>query len=310
MPRQITNHIMMIKPANFGFNEQTAESNAFQSNETSMTAVEIQERAVEEFDTFVKILRSKGVHVEVVQDSTDPNKPDAIFPNNWISFHEDGSVITYPMQAPIRRLERREDVIKQLEEKFKVNKRYSFEVYEEDSMFLEGTGSMILDRANQIVYACLSPRTDIRLLDKFSVLRSFRKESFFAKDQSGKEIYHTNVMMALGEGFCVICLDCISEEVDRKRVQKTLKNSGKEIIEISFKQMNAFAGNMLSLKGEGGHPLVVMSQQAKNSLNEKQLEALSNHAEIVASDIETIEKFGGGSVRCMMAEVFLPLKMS
>lgn len=299
----------MIRPAHFGFNEETAENNAFQVNDKSLSPLEIKSLARQEFDQFVNLLRSKGVNVMVVEDNPDVKKPDAVFPNNWISFHEDGTLITYPMFSDIRRKERDESVIKTIEEKFKIVHRYSFEQYEFEDQFLEGTGSMILDRQNKIVYACISPRTDVRVLNKFCVLRGFDSVVFFAKDDSGNDIYHTNVMMALGTNFAVINLDAIVNEEERSKVVDRLKSTNKEIIEISHGQMNAFAGNMLQVKTNLGLlPLLIMSASAYESLTKSQIESLEKFNEIIFLPIPTIEKYGGGSVRCMMAEIFLPRK--
>ena len=306
--RQLTNNILMIRPANFAFNEQTAGNNAFQNKDNALSSEALKDIARQEFDNMVSILRSKAVNVIVIEDKDVPVIPDAVFPNNWISFHENGTIVTYPMYAANRRLERREDIIESLEEKFQVNNRYSFEFYEEEDIFLEGTGSMIFDRVHHIVYACLSPRTDATLLDKFNVLMGTECYMFKAVDRQGKDIYHTNVMMALGEDFVVICLESIPDEDSRKNLLKAFKRTNKTVIEITYDQMESFAGNMLEIKGEGGKRFLVMSQNAQSSLNHTQIDALSKHSNILAIPIPNIEKYGGGSVRCMMAEVFLPEK--
>ncbi len=308
--KQITNHIMMIRPANFGFNEQTAVNNAFQSRDEINDMQSLKKAAIDEFDHMVALLRSHGVDVTVVADTAEPVKPDAIFPNNWISFHENGTLITYPMYAPNRRLERREEIIEQLSEKFIIKNRYSFEFYEneDEPLYLEGTGSMIFDRPNGIVYACISPRTDATLIDKFNVLMGTTSCVFKSVDANGLEIYHTNVMMALGEDFVVICMESIKDEASRKQLTSVFGQTGKEIIEISLKQMEAFAGNMLEVYGKGRQRLLCMSQTAYDSLREDQKARLSLRTQLLPIPITQIEKFGGGSVRCMMAEVFLPLK--
>lgn len=299
----------MIRPANFGFNTQTAENNSFQSDDKDESAKVVANKAREEFDNMVEILRSNGVNIIVIEDTPEPKKPDAIFPNNWISFHGNGAVLTYPMYAPNRRIERREDIIDELGKSFKVERRYTFEHYEEDDMFLEGTGSMLFDRNNKIVYACLSQRTDARLIDKFCVLVEYNRVVFHAVDRDGIPIYHTNVMMALGEDFAILCEDSIQNPDELKELQYTLENTGKEIISISYDQMESFAGNMLQVRNDTGQTFLVMSQWAYNSLNEDQLNKLSAKTQLLPIDIGTIEYYGGGSVRCMMAEVFLHKKM-
>lgn len=302
---QTTSTILMVRPANFGFNEQTAESNAFQKSDISINKLEISKKALEEFDLFVDKLKNAGVNVIIAEDSKLPVKPDAIFPNNWITFHNDGTIITYPMYAPVRRLERNEEIIERITKQFEIKKRQHLEHFEDASRYLEGTGSMILDRANNIVYACLSPRTDELLLDKFCELTGFQKKVFHAVDEKGQDIYHTNVMMALGETFVIICLETIRDESERKDLLKCFAETGKEVIKISIKQVHAFAGNMLQLRNNKNETLLVMSEQAYHSLEPGQIAAINRHTKILYSPINTIETFGGGSTRCMMAEVFL-----
>lgn len=305
--QQITDTIMMVRPASFGYNEETAKNNAFQST-TELSADELQAKAAAEFDAMVAKLRSKGVRIEVIQDTDEPKKPDAIFPNNWISFHEDGTVITYPMYAENRRIERREEVVEQLSESYKVDRRYTFDYYEEENKFLEGTGSMLFDRANNIVYACLSERTDAMVLEKYAVLMGSQKVAFRSVDRNGQDIYHTNVMMALGEDFVVVCLESIQNPAEREELVATLERTGKEIVDINYDQVEAYAGNMLQVKSEDGTRYLCMSQQAYDSLTTEQVATLEKYTQLLPIDIETIETIGGGSVRCMMAEVFLPKK--
>ncbi len=295
----------MIRPANFGYNSQTAENNTFQSNSKNDSISKIAGMAIMEFDDMVNLLRSKGIEIIVINDSKTPVKPDAIFPNNWISFHGDGAVITYPMFAPNRRSERRVEIIEKIEESYKVTRRYTFEHYEEEEMYLEGTGSMLLDRENKIVYACLSHRTDIRLLDKFCVLRGWKKVVFHAVDQIDKPIYHTNVMMAIGLDFAVVCTECIKNEEELAALTNSLIDTNKTIIDISYKQVKSFAGNMLQVENKDKETFLIMSKSAHDSLSKKQINVLSGRNEIVVIDIPTIEYYGGGSVRCMMAEMFL-----
>lgn len=299
---------MMIRPSNFMFNEQTAVTNAFQSDDAGGKSDSIGNVAVQEFDNFVLQLKEIGVNVIVMHDTLNPVKPDAVFPNNWISFHDNGTLITYPMATVNRRIERREDIIDALGLIFKINHRYSFESSEDDEQFLEGTGSMILDRPNKIVYACLSPRTNIFLLDRFCLLMNYQLVSFYSTDQNNKEIYHTNVMMAIADKYVVICLESIKDLDKRNEVVESLEKTGKEIIEISFAQVLEFAGNMLQVEGNAGQKYMVMSQRAYASLNKDQISRIEKYDRILSVPINNIEKYGGGSVRCMMAEVFLPKK--
>lgn len=300
---QSTSNILMIRPVNFGFNAQTAESNAFQVMDADQQAV--QAKALQEFDGFVKVLRDNGVNVTVVEDTPEPHTPDSIFPNNWVSFHDNGDIFLYPMQAENRRLERREDIIRQLEDSFKANHVIDLSRFEAKNQFLEGTGSMVLDRDHKVAYACLSPRTHAEVLKAFCDYTGYRAVTFDAFDQNHKAIYHTNVLMAIGTLFAVICLDSIPNEQEKQAVLATLVESGKQIIDITFDQMNHFAGNMLEVKNNAGETLVVMSQTAYQSLSEEQRETLSGFGKLVYADINTIETNGGGSARCMMAEVHL-----
>ncbi len=297
-------HILMIRPASFGFNEQTAGSNAFQNRAEDQQLV--QAKAVAEFDGFVKILRDNGVNVIVIDDTTEPVKPDAVFPNNWVSFHENGDVLLYPMQAENRRLERREDIIRELEKQFKVGHIIDLSRFETQDKFLEGTGSMVLDRQNKIAYACLSPRTNAEVLHTFCEHAGYKPVLFSAVDQYGVAIYHTNVLMAVAEKYVVICLDAIKDDDEAEQVIDVIAESGKEIIALSFEQMNQFAGNILEVKNNKGESLIVMSKTAWESLSEDQKEVLESYSKPVYADIKTIEQTGGGSARCMMAEVFLP----
>lgn len=303
---QSTSNIFMIRPVSFGFNEQTAESNAFQNRDADQQAV--QDKALAEFDRFVKTLEHADVQVTVVNDTPQPHTPDSIFPNNWVSFHGDGTIFLYPMQAENRRLERREDIITGLEDKFKVGHVIDLSRFEADDRFLEGTGSMVLDRENQIAYACLSPRTDKQVLDLFCEQAGYKAISFDAADEHGKAIYHTNVLMCVGSKFAVICADSIPNPHERIVVLDSLKSNQKEVITISFEQMNHFAGNMLEVKNNKGETLIVMSKNAYEALNSQQKTTLEKYGSLVYADINTIETNGGGSARCMMAEVHLPVQ--
>ncbi|MFT5168397.1 MAG: hypothetical protein ACI8P3_003640 [Saprospiraceae bacterium] len=303
--KQTTGNLLMVRPANFGFNEQTAESNTFQKKDPSLSADLIKLNALKEFDAFVAVLTDNGIKVHVLEDTANPVKPDAIFPNNWVTFHQNGAVITYPMYAPARRPERRSDIIEYLKSHFITKREHHLEFFEAKNKFLEGTGSMILDRINKIVYACISPRTDASLLEEFCLMTDYEKVQFSAVDEEGKDIYHTNVMMAIGETFVVICLDSIKSEKEREILLNSFSKTNKKIIEITFDQVLAFAGNMLHVRNDKEDTFLVMSEQAYLSLTEAQIRQISKHTDIIYSPINTIETYGGGSARCMMAEIFL-----
>ncbi len=305
---QTTSSILMVRPAHFGFNTETAADNAFQVNDKSLTVKEIQQKAIAEFDNFVAILRGRAVNVVVAEDQSAPVKTDAVFPNNWITSHGDGTMVLYPMNAHSRRAERADNVIKQIETLFVVKKRIHLEHYEEVHTFLEGTGSMILDRVNEICYACLSPRTDLTLLDEWCEIMHYKRVAFHAVDDNGQDIYHTNVMMALGETFVVICMETIRNEAERLNLIKHFELTKKDIIEISLDQMMLFAGNMLQVRNDFDETFLVMSKQAYDSLNASQIAHIQRHTEILYADIKTIETYGGGSARCMMAEIFFDKK--
>lgn len=308
MAKQITDTIIMIRPVAFRMNEQTAVNNFFQED-LALKNAEINTKAQEEFDAFVQKLRAVGVNVIVENDDLRMDTPDSIFPNNWISFHENGDIGLYPMFAENRRRERREEVLIRLEnEGFKINNIYDYTPAEDEGYFLEGTGSLLLDRVNRKAYCALSPRADEELLIEFCEDFEYLPVIFTANQTvDGKRlpIYHTNVMMCLAEKFCVICLDSIDDSSEKKNVVQHLKKDGKEIIRISEAQMHHFAGNMLQLQGKDKKYLV-MSAAAHKSLNKEQIAAIEKHCEILSSDLHTIETCGGGSARCMMAEVFLP----
>ena len=298
----------MVRPANFGFNEQTAASNAFQTNDGSLSAHEIQRKAVDEFDQFAAALRQKGVDVIVMNDPEKPEKPDAVFPNNWVTFHDDGTLVLYPMFASLRRLERNEDFLQELGKRFSITRHVHLDYLEAKEIYLEGTGSLILDRPNRLAYACVSPRTNPILLDEFCKEMGYDPVLFTAVDGEGREIYHTNVMMALGETFVVVCLDAVPDPEEKSLLQHRFAETNKEIVEITLDQMLRFAGNMLQVKTLKGEPLLVMSEQAFRSLRPEQVEKLKSHSDLLHAPLYTIETYGGGSARCMMAEVFLPEK--
>jgi len=303
---QNTSHLLMIRPVKFAYNAQTAVNNSFQS--ASADEVLVQQKALEEFDAFVAKLQANEIDVTVVQDTEEPHTPDSIFPNNWISFHEDGNIFLYPMFAVNRRLERKQQVLDVISKKFIINNTTDLTSSENNHIFLEGTSSMVLDRENKIAYACLSPRTDKKLLDEFCKQLNYTAVSFTANDAAGDAIYHTNVMMCVADKYVVICLESITNALERNAVIKTIENSGKEIIAISLQQMNRFAGNMLQVMNKQGEHFLVMSTQAFESLIPEQVATLEAYNPIIHSNITTIETNGGGSARCMMAEVFLPLK--
>lgn len=302
---QTTSNLLMIKPVRFDFNAETAVNNSFQQASADQ---QVSEKAAAEFDRFVSVLSNAGVRVTVVEDTPEPHTPDSVFPNNWISFHDDGTIFLYPMFAVNRRLERKPHVLSVIAEKFRVANTIDLSAYEQQQVFLEGTGSMVLDRENKISYACLSPRTDIQVLHDWCNKAGFRPVAFTSVDSKGDPIYHTNVMMCIADQFAVICLDSIPDETEKRTVIETLKDTKKEIIEISFDQMNRFAGNMLQVQNTNGDCFLVMSSQAYNSLTAEQIKRIEHYNPILHSDITTIETNGGGSARCMMAEVFLAEK--
>ncbi len=301
---QTTAHLLMIEPINFGFNAETAVNNSFQKKIDG----DIQQKALQEFSVFVNVLRLNKIDVTVVKDSSHPVTPDSLFPNNWISFHEDGRIFLYPMFAVNRRKERKAAVLDAIKNGFSVSEITDLSSSEIKGQFLEGTGSMVLDRMNKIAYACLSPRTNENLLNSFCDAIHYSPVSFKATDITGMEIYHTNVMMCIAEKYAVICLASISNDEERKNVIASLQKNNKEIIDISLDQLNSFAGNMLQVKNVDDELLLVMSTQAFNSLTPAQINALQKHNRIIYSPLNNIETAGGGSARCMLAEVFLPVK--
>jgi hypothetical protein len=300
-----TSHILMIRPVNFTYNVQTAVNNTFQLAGNDSGA---QEKALKEFDVFVEMLRNNDVDVLVVEDTREPHTPDSIFPNNWISFHDNGMVLLYPMYAENRRLERKPLILNEIRKRFAVADILDLSDFEKQGKFLEGTGSMVLDRDKKIAYACLSPRTDEGLLQQFCAAMHYHKVSFDAVDSNGGAIYHTNVMMCVGDRFVVICLESVRSDAQKEIITLTIKNSGKELIEISLEQMNHFAGNMLQVNNRKGKKLLVMSTQAYDSLNELQINRLRTFSTIIHSSLDSIETNGGGSARCMMAEIHLPIQ--
>jgi len=299
---QTTRNILMIRPVNFGYNPETAVNNAFQEDSRDPR---VQEKALREFDDFTARLKAGGINVLVVEDTLLPFTPDSIFPNNWLSFHNDGTVVLYPMFAPNRRLERKEQVIETVNKHFEIKGTIDLTGFEKEDIFLEGTGSMVLDRENKIAYACLSPRTNENALQEFCRLYRYKPVCFEAADENGILIYHTNVMMCVADRYAVICLESIRNENERMKVSAEIAGSGKEIIPITFQQVQHFAGNMLQVENDKGEKILVMSSQAFHSLTPSQLSRLESFNTILHSPIDTIEKNGGGSARCMMAEIHL-----
>lgn len=311
MRKQVTSDILMIRPANFRYNEETASNNYYQKVVEGLSVEDAQKNALREFDEFVEKLRMKKLNVKVIDDTPSPETPDAIFPNNWVSFHEDGTVCMYPMFAESRRKERRKDIIDQLATEYEIKEVVDYTSYEDLQKYLEGTGSMVLDRANLVVYAAISVRTNRDILDLFCKKYGYQPVIFRANQTVNGErvpIYHTNVMMCLAEQFVVICLDTIDDENERKQVTGMFEKSGKDIIVISEEQLNFFAGNMLQVCNTDGQYYTIMSSTAFHSLTKDQLEIIEKYGAVIHSSLDTIEACGGGSARCMMAEIFLPPK--
>ena len=304
----ITSHLLMVRPSHFGFNEETASNNAFQVNDNSLSTKQIATLAIKEFDDFVCVLRENGLTITVNEDDISIKTTDSIFPNNWFSTHSDGTLVTYPMFSKNRRLERREDIIEGLKENYHVIHRIHLESAENVGQYLEGTGSLILDRVNKIAYACRSIRTNDKLLVEWADKLGYRLCVFNAKDKSGMDIYHTNVMMALGENFVIWGGDALPDINEKVVIEKLFFETGKEIIPISMTQIARFAGNMLAVKNEKGERLLIMSQTAFESLSLSQITRIESFCKIVKGNIPIIEKYGGGSVRCMLAEIYLPEK--
>ena len=306
---QTASTVLMVEPIAFGYNAQTAENNYFQVEQKD---ADIQTKALEEFNNFADKLKSKGINVISVKDTLEPHSPDSIFPNNWVSFHNDGKVVLYPMFAPNRRVERRTDILETLKVKgFEITEIEDLSHFENQQKFLEGTGSMIFDHDHNIAYGSVSLRLDEELFRQFCTKFGFRPVVFHSYQNAGGErlpIYHTNVMMCVADKFVVICLECIDDELEREKVQEVIKSTQKEIIEISEDQMQQFAGNMLQVQNEAGEKFLVMSESAYRSLTAQQISAIEKYCEIIYSDLNTIETNGGGSARCMLAEVFLPEK--
>jgi hypothetical protein len=307
---QATNSILMIRPVNFRMNEQTAVNNYYQKVLKDLLPATVNQKAQQEFDAFVEKLRGFGVEVVVVSDTKELDTPDSIFPNNWVSFHADATVALYPMFAENRRLERREDILEELEKNgFLIENIVDYTSAEDEQVYLEGTGSMILDRENKKAYCALSPRADEDLFIEFCEDFEYTPvvfTSYQTVDNKREAIYHTNVMMCVAETFAVVCLSTIDDKSERKNLLKSLKEDKKQVIDITEEQVTNFAGNMLQVKGANEELFLVMSQAAHDCLTQSQISQINRHCKIISSSLATIEACGGGSARCMMAEVFLP----
>jgi hypothetical protein len=306
MEPQTTSDVLMIRPAAFASNPQTAASNRFQ---TKLSAAADATAALREFDAAVAALSSAGIRVHVFQDEIEPHTPDSLFPNNWFSTHANGTIVIYPMLAPNRRLERRMDVFESLSrtEGFRVREIIDLTEHEVRNRFLEGTGSLVLDRPHRIAYACLSPRTDLDLLGEFAQRLDYDLVTFDARDAEQTPVYHTNVVMAVGTKWAAMCFDAVANH-EQKAVLDQLTMTGHEVIALTFGQMHSFAGNMLELRTRNGDPLIAVSNAALQALDPEQRASLEKHAHLLPITIPTIERVGGGSVRCMLAEIFLPRK--
>jgi len=308
MLRQAPQSIMMIRPARFGYNPATAESNAFQSANFTHTPEEISIEAQREFDHFVNILIKSNINTIVFDDQNNPTLTGSVFPNNWISFHHDGTVVLYPMLAENRRKERRQDILLKLQNEynFHIERILDYTDYELHGRFLEGTGSVVFDYKHKIAYANISSRTNEIVFNKLCNDLGFKKLLFSAVDSNGKDIYHTNVLMCIGDKYVVICLNAVPDEAMRESLQQSFETSDHEVVEISYQQLECFAGNMVEVLNKDMEPVLIMSKRAYEILGEGQLKRLNRYAEILYAPIPIIEKYGGGSVRCMIAGNFLP----
>jgi hypothetical protein len=301
---QLADTILMICPAAFQCNAETAANNFFQ-HPSELHPKELHEAALREFDGMVAALRSKSIEVIVVDDTPEPPKPDAVFPNNWFSTNSNGVMNVYPLYARNRREEKRDDILQRLYKEYQVTAFYDWTEFEAENMFLEGTGSMVIDHQSGIVYACLSPRTNAVLLEKFASLNEYKAMAFSAVDEQDQAVYHTNVVLSIGEGFAVLCAESIADEFERIAVMQLLESTGHKVITITRAQVVAFAGNLLQVKNKSGDKYIVLSQTAYHSLTPQQKEALSSYGVLLPIDVSTIERVNGGSTRCMMAEIFL-----
>lgn len=301
---QSSSCLLMVRPSRFWANPETSASNAFQRSVTA-DADELVRRARREFDALVQVLRASDVEVEVIEDLPQPARPDAVFPNNWVSFHADGTAVLYPLLAPSRRAEVRLEILDELErrKRWKPGRRLDLRLGTAEGNFLEGTGSLVLDRAHRVAYACRSPRTSPALLARFARELGYETLAFDAADAHGIAIYHTNVMMSVGTGVAVLCSEVIGDEQQRRAVVERLTSTGHELVELRASQMAEFAGNVLEVRARSGEPLLVLSARARRAYRPEQLSVLERHARLVSADLATIETCGGGSARCMLAEI-------
>lgn len=306
MTMQNTQHILMIRPVRFISNPQTQSSNAFQRTDITFVSPEV--AAMNEFDAYVAKLRAAGMDVTVIDDTPLPHTPDSIFPNNWVSFHENGTVVLYPMQAENRRQERRQDILAQIGKRFDVRQVLDLSRFELDGKYHEGTGVMVLDHVHKIAYVCRASRSHPEVMAAFSAHLGYQAFWFDAVDSAGRPIYHTNVMMGVGRTLAVVCLESIHDLAQRQQLVQKLTDSGKVILPISYTQMNAFAGNVMELQNPAGEAVLAMSTQAWDALSDEQQQLVRQHTIPVTADLHTIETLGGGGARCMIAEIFLPLK--
>lgn len=298
---QTTDKVLMVRPAAFGFNVETAVNNAFQK---AGAGADIPESGLKETDAYIKLLKENGIDVVTVTDTAEPYTPDSVFPNNWFSTHDDGTLVLYPMFAENRRMERKPAVLEAIRANFDLKRTVDLTHYEADGLFLEGTGSMVLDRVNKIVYVCKSPRTNETVLEDFCCRLGFTSVVFEAFDENGMRVYHTNVVMHVGSEIAVVCMESITDPGQRAKVRASLESTGKTIVEISFDQMNHFAGNMLELHNKKGESLLVMSLTAYRSLSAKQIAFFESGMKLITPSLECIEENGGGAARCMLAELF------
>ncbi len=303
---QITSNILMVRPSNFGFNWDTADHNSFQKDDRRLSRKEIIKEARKEFDTFSGLLLDSGIQVHIHHEKEGADSTDSVFPNNWFSSHQDGLFVTYPMFSEKRRTERESEIIPELSKTYQIREHLRLEGWEKEDVFLEGTGSMVLDRQHKIAYACKSNRTSEVVLDECCDVLGYSKFLFDAVDRSGLPIYHTNVVMAVGTSFTIICWDAIKYKKQRADLKKAFEQTKKEIIPISLAQMEQFAGNMIQVKSMEGNDFLVMSTTAFDSLTSEQIGRIEEHTTILHSDLRVIETYGGGSARCMIAEIFLP----
>lgn len=298
----------MIRPASFGYNAETAMNNSFQREDKKNTSADISNKSIEEFDNMVNLLRSKNIDVFVVQDSKRPPKPDAVFPNNWFCTLPNGELILFPMFAENRRIEKQKSILEKIQDEFTVKNFEDWSDSEKQNIFLEGTGSIIFDHENKIAYACISERTNKSLLEKFAKQYGYKPVSFISQDQNGIPIYHTNVMMHIAETYAIVCLDSIENKTEKMLVSETLQETEHEVIAISQEQLKNFAGNMIQVKNRNEEKFTILSSSAFDILNEEQKKILSYHTNLLPVNIKTIETIGGGSARCMIAEIFLGRK--